>query len=164
MISLLICRPDEHGQKTRSGATRRWRLSVLTAETLFLVVVIRTSVSSLHSLQSCLHLADWHQWQLVYLKQISPPAAPRLSPAPPSPAPSLICFPNPLQSSRQNCGSFLQRFSLCCSRYFVIFSKPVSGEAVNIWFCWDCCETLKFYSQSTNRNWGRQVAGLKIKW
>ena len=83
LISLLICRPDEHGQKTRSAATRRWRLSVLTAETLFLVVIRDKCLQSPQSpvLQSCLHLADWHQWQLVYLKQISPPAPPQPRPA-----------------------------------------------------------------------------------
>ena len=109
----------------------------------------------LHSLQSCLHLADWHQWQLVYLKQISPPSPPR-------PRPVSYLFSKP--TSKLETKLRLISTDLVCSRYFVIFSKPVSGEAVNIWFCWDCCETLKFYSQSTNRNWGRQVAGLKIKW
>ena len=139
LISLLICRPDEHGQKTRSAATRRWRLSVLTAETLFLVVVIRdkclqspqSPVMSpprwLTPMTTCLFEADFS----------ARPAPPQTRPAQLRPVSYLFSKP----TSKLETKLRLISTDLVCSGYFVIFSKPEIGEAVNIWFCWELKST-----------------------
>ena len=65
-------------------------------------------------------------------------------PAPPQPRPAQLrpvsyLFSKP--TSKLETKLRLISTDLVCSGYFVIFSKPEIGEAVNIWFCWELKST-----------------------